>query len=73
MLADTRIARLLSGYRDVPATRRNAIVDVMLALSDLAQLLPDIAELDINPLLADAEGVIALDARIILVPPACDS
>ncbi|WP_103727851.1 acetate--CoA ligase family protein [Novosphingobium sp. HII-3] len=34
----------------------------------MVHLLPDISELDINPLLADAEGVIALDARIIVHP-----
>lgn len=66
MLGETRISRLLSGYRDVPATKRDAIVEVLLSLSDLALALPDVAELDINPLLADAEGVIALDARILL-------
>jgi len=66
MLADTRISRLLAGYRDVPATRRDAIVATLLALSDIAQALPEISELDINPLLADAEGAVALDARIIL-------
>lgn len=66
MLGETRISRLLSGYRDVPATKGDAIVDVLLALSDLALALPEVAELDVNPLLADAEGVIALDARILL-------
>ena len=68
MLAETRISRLLAGYRDVQPTRRAAIVDVLLALSDLARLMPEIAELDVNPLLADAEGAIALDARVILKP-----
>lgn len=68
MLSETRISRLLAGYRDVPATNSQEIVDVLLALSDLVRLLPEVAELDINPLLADAEGVIALDARVILHP-----
>lgn len=66
MLAETRISRLLAGYRDVPATRRNAIAEVLVALSDMVRLLPEIAELDVNPLLADAEGVFALDARVVL-------
>lgn len=66
MLGETRISKLLAGYRDVPATRRDSIIDVLLALSELSQALPEIAELDVNPLLADAEGVIALDARVIL-------
>lgn len=66
MLSETRISQLLSGYRDVAPTRREAVVEVLLALSGLVRLLPEIAELDVNPLLADAEGVIALDARVIL-------
>lgn len=66
MLAQTRISRLLAGYRDVPATKREPIVATLLALSDIADAMPEIAELDINPLLADAEGAVALDARVIL-------
>lgn len=68
MLAETRISRLLAGYRDVPATRLDAIANVVVALSDIARLLPEISELDLNPLLADEAGVIALDARVILSP-----
>jgi acetyltransferase len=66
MIGETRIARLLAGYRDVPAANCDAVAAVLVALSRLANALPEISELDINPLLADAEGVIALDARILL-------
>ena len=66
MLSETRISRLLAGYRDVPPAKRDAIVDVLLSLSDMIGLLPEIAELDINPLLADAAGVIALDASVVV-------
>lgn len=66
MIAETEIARLLAGYRHVPATDCDAIAGVIAALSRMSLALPDIAELDINPLLADAGGVIALDARIVL-------
>jgi acetyltransferase len=68
MIAETRISRLLAGYRDVPATRLDAIAEVLVALLDLVRLVPEIAELDINPLLAHADGVVALDARVILAP-----
>jgi len=68
MIASTRIARLLAGYRDVAAADVQAIESVLLALSDMAMALPGISELDINPLLANAEGVIALDARVVLSP-----
>ena len=67
-IEQTRIARLLRGYRHVPPANCDAIAAVLQALSILAQALPEIGEIDINPLLADAEGVIALDARIVLRP-----
>jgi len=60
----TRVARLLAGWRDVPAADRAALVGVLTALSQLLADEPRIAELDINPLLADAQGVLALDARV---------
>ncbi len=60
----TRIARLLAGWRHVPPADMAAIEGVLLALAQLLAEEPRIAELDINPLLADAQGVIALDARV---------
>lgn len=60
----TRIGRLLAGYRDRPPADRKAIVRALNALSQLIVDFPCIVSMDINPLLADSEGVIALDARI---------
>jgi len=68
LVARTRVARLMKGYRDVPAAR---VTDVALTLVKLAQLaadLPEVHEFDINPLLADENGVLALDARIAVEP-----
>lgn len=69
MVGRTRVARLLAGYGDhAPADAEaigRALVQVAEMVADLAQL----AELDINPLLADAGGVLALDADIRLAPP----
>jgi len=64
LVASTRVARLLAGWRDVPAADMDAIVATLCAVSALLAEVPQIAELDINPLLADADGVVALDARI---------
>jgi acetyltransferase len=64
LVARTRIARLLAGYRDRPPVDLAAITDVLVRISHLVADLPQILELDINPLLADEHGVIALDARI---------
>jgi acetyltransferase len=64
LIQRTRIARLLAGWRDVPPADMSAIVQVLTTLSQLLAEEPRIAEIDINPLLADASGAIALDARI---------
>jgi acetyltransferase len=64
LIERTRIARLLAGWRDVLPADMAAIEGVLIALAQLLAEEPRIAELDINPLLADAAGVIALDARV---------
>jgi acetyltransferase len=64
LVGRTRVARLLAAWRDTPAADLPAIYRVLQAVSQLLADLPELAELDINPLLADADGVVALDARI---------
>ncbi len=66
MIGRTRIARLLAGYRDRKPADLDGVSATLVALSSMMIDLPEIAELDINPLLADAGGVIALDARIVV-------
>jgi acetyltransferase len=63
-IARTRVARLLAGFRGAPAVRVDAVIDAMLRVSQLASEHPALQELDINPLLADKDGVVAVDARI---------
>lgn len=64
LVSRTRVARLLAGYRDHPPAQLDAVCDVLIAVSQMLADLPEIAELDINPLWADAQGVLALDARV---------
>jgi acetyltransferase len=64
MISRTRVSRLLAGYRDHPPARLDAIADTLVALSRMLADLPELAELDINPLWADGDGVLALDARV---------
>ncbi len=66
MISRTRVAKLLDSFRGLPAIDLDALVDTLLKISDLACEIPCIHELDINPLLADEHGVIALDARVLL-------
>ena len=70
LVTRTRVAKLLAGYRDRPPADLDAIYDVLIAVSQMLADLPELVELDINPLLADHEGVIALDARLRVSPEA---
>jgi len=64
MVGETRVARLLAGYRDRPPADVDGVVGALLALSRIAIDLPEVRELDINPLLVTASAVVALDARV---------
>ena len=55
---------LLGRWRSRPAANEQALLDTLLKVSQMTCDLPAIAELDINPLLVDADGVVALDARV---------
>jgi acetyltransferase len=60
----TRIAALLKGYRGRPPANIDGVVNVLMQLSEIVSDCAEVAELDINPLLCDPSGVIAVDARI---------
>ncbi|HXK26228.1 MAG TPA: bifunctional acetate--CoA ligase family protein/GNAT family N-acetyltransferase [Myxococcota bacterium] len=64
LIGRTRVARLLEGHRGLPGADRDAIAAVLVALSELVVDLREVLEIDVNPLLADARGVLALDARV---------
>ncbi|HVN55054.1 MAG TPA: acetate--CoA ligase family protein [Anaerolineaceae bacterium] len=68
MIAEVRSAKLLSGLRGQPPADREALVDALIRVSWLAAGCPEIAELDVNPLmvLAEGQGALAADVRIIL-------
>ena len=67
----TKVARLLEAVRDRPAADREGVINVLLRVSELVSEFPEISELDINPLFAGPDGVIAVDARIgVSRPPA---
>ncbi|MFL6696924.1 MAG: GNAT family N-acetyltransferase [Vitreoscilla sp.] len=64
LVSRTRVAKLLQGYRGRDPADIGAVCDVLVALSQMQADLPELAELDINPLWADEDGVLALDARV---------
>jgi acetyltransferase len=69
LMARTRVWQLLQGYRGKPPANIEAVVEVLIRLGHLACDHPEIREVDINPLLVDSAGVIALDARLRVAQP----
>lgn len=68
LIARTRVHRLLQGYRDVPPADIDAVALTLVRLAQLSADVPEIRELDLNPLVADDSGCIAVDARIGIAP-----
>lgn len=68
LIERTRVSRLLRAFRSEPAADIDAVALTLVKLSQLAADVPEIRELDMNPLLASAEGVMAVDARIRVAP-----
>ncbi|HEY8334078.1 MAG TPA: bifunctional acetate--CoA ligase family protein/GNAT family N-acetyltransferase [Tardiphaga sp.] len=68
LVARTRVSRILAGYRDVPPVKPGEVERTLVKVAQLAADLPQVSELDINPLLADENGVIAVDARVAVRP-----
>ncbi len=66
LIERTRVSRLLRAYRDVPAVKEDAVAMVLVKLAQMAADIPEIRGLDINPLLADEAGVLAVDARVVV-------
>ncbi len=68
LIARTRVSRILKAYRNVPAADEQAIALLLVKLAQLAADFPEIREVDLNPVLADETGVIAVDARMSVAP-----
>jgi acetyltransferase len=68
MIAGTRVARLLAGYRGVPGVNLAEIAATLVKVSQLICDFGEIVELDINPFLCDPRETLALDARLRIQP-----
>ena len=69
MIANLRSARLLDGYRGSPVVPHALVRDVLVRVAALVSDLPEIAELDINPLVCREDAAIVVDARIRIATP----
>jgi acetyltransferase len=72
LVSRTRVAKLLQGYRDRPKADLDTLYQILLKLSQLVIDIPELAELDANPMLLDEFGALVLDARIRVEPVAAD-
>jgi acetyltransferase len=66
LIRRTRVSRLLGAFRHMPEANMEALEQVLLRVSEIACELPLIKELDINPLILDEDGAVAVDARIVV-------
>ncbi len=64
LIQRTKVWRMLGAFRNMPPANLEALVDVLLRVSSMACELPWIQEMDINPLILDEHGAMAVDARI---------
>jgi acetate---CoA ligase (ADP-forming) len=70
LITTGKAGRLVSGYRGAPAADRAALTDLLTRLSMLAEEHPEVAELDLNPIIARSDGCVVVDARARIAPPA---
>ena len=68
LIENTHIAAMLGKFRDKPAINMAALEEVLLRVSEMVCELPALKEMDINPLIVDENGAIAVDARVIVSP-----
>jgi len=68
LINSIRSAPLLHGHRGTPAADLAALRDILLRVSRLTEDLPEITELDLNPVIARTDSAVAVDARIRVAP-----
>jgi acetyltransferase len=66
LLSDIKSAPILDGVRGEPPVDKNAIINLLLTVSEIIEAYPDIQEMDLNPVIARSDGLSIVDARIIL-------
>jgi acetyltransferase len=66
LIQGTHIARMLGKFRNLPAANVEALEDILLRVSEMVCELPLLQEMDINPLILDEDGVLAVDARVVV-------
>jgi len=68
LILETRAAKLLGEFRHMPAVQLDALINILLRVSEMVCELPYIQEMDINPLTINEERIVVIDARIVVAP-----
>ncbi len=68
IMESTKVYRMLKGYRNKPPARLDLLEEALIRLSQLVSDFPEIAELDINPMILQADRICALDGRVRITP-----
>ncbi|MBU6258922.1 MAG: GNAT family N-acetyltransferase [Burkholderiales bacterium] len=66
LIERARVAEMLGAWRGAPPANHEALERVLLRVSEMVCALPQLREMDINPLIVDEDGVVAVDARIVV-------
>jgi acetyl coenzyme A synthetase (ADP forming)-like protein len=72
LVRDLRSSPLLFGYRGAPAVNVAALEDLLVRVGRLAEDIPEIAEMDLNPVIVSPAGVVGVDAKVRLAPSSDD-
>jgi acetyltransferase len=66
LIHGTHIAKMLGKFRNLPPANVEALEDILLRVSEMVCELPLLQEMDINPLILDEDGALAVDARVLV-------
>jgi acyl-CoA synthetase (NDP forming)/ribosomal protein S18 acetylase RimI-like enzyme len=71
MVRSLRAAPLLDGYRGAPALDRKALIMILEAIANVTERVPELVELDLNPIVVTATGALVVDCKVRLAPCSC--
>ncbi|MBX3709701.1 MAG: acetate--CoA ligase family protein [Gammaproteobacteria bacterium] len=68
LIDQTRIAKALGKFRNMPAIHLNEIINILLRVSEMVCAFPSLQEMDLNPIIVNEKNAVAVDARIVVAP-----
>ena len=66
LIERSRVSQMLAEWRGTPAADLDAVEQILLRVSEMVCALPQLREMDINPIIVDEHGAVAVDARVVI-------